>query len=165
MRTIRTMIWLRLIPIKISVPKCVAATIFWRKNAQKLHRINQRKGNCFIQASSDDEDVQDDEYDSGFSAWISPIGMPKICVALNKEKGVLHWGIQWRWGRSGRWFHYTLYLSRFPYPSVFTTAERPCWSLCADLRAFSEEIGKVPTAGYFGLKSAIWGKREKDGQP
>ena len=30
-------------------------------NAQKLHRINQRKGLCFIQASSDDKDDKDDD--------------------------------------------------------------------------------------------------------
>ena len=34
-------------------------------NAQKLRCIKQRKGHCFIQASSADEDDQDDEYDSG----------------------------------------------------------------------------------------------------
>ena len=75
---------------------------------------------------------------------------------INQRKGHwLHSGIQWRWGRSGRWFHYTLYLSRFPYPSVFTTAERPCWSLCADLWAFSKGIGKVPVSGELRFKSKI----------
>ena len=30
---------------------------------QNLHHINQRKGNCFIQELSDNEDDKDDEYD------------------------------------------------------------------------------------------------------
>ena len=34
------------------------------QNAENLRRINQRKGRCFIQALSDDEDDKDDEYDS-----------------------------------------------------------------------------------------------------
>ena len=54
--------------------------VFHDRNAQKLHRINQRKEHYFTQASRDDED---DEYDSVFFL----IGMLKICVALNKEKG------------------------------------------------------------------------------
>ena len=52
---------------------------------QNMHRIKQRKGLCFFQVSSadeDDKDDKDDEYDSGFY----PEWMPKICVALNKEK-------------------------------------------------------------------------------
>ena len=40
--------------------------IFRDRDAQNLRRIKQRKGHCFIQASSDDEDDKDDEYDSGF---------------------------------------------------------------------------------------------------
>ena len=59
-------------------------------NAQKLHRINQRKGLCFIQASSDDKDDKDDDHDSR----VSPDRMPKICAALNKEKALLHSGIE-----------------------------------------------------------------------
>ena len=42
-------------------------------NAQKLRRIKQRKGLCFIQASSDDEDDQDDGkmfLTSPISLWI-----------------------------------------------------------------------------------------------
>ena len=44
----------------------------------------QRKGHCFIQTSSDDEDDKDDEYDSVFFM----MGMLKICVTLIKEKGM-----------------------------------------------------------------------------
>ena len=41
--------------------------VFHDRNAQKLHRINQRKEHYFTQASSDDENDKDDEYDSVFS--------------------------------------------------------------------------------------------------
>ena len=35
--------------------------VFHDRNAQKLHRINQRKERCFIQVLNDDEDDQDDD--------------------------------------------------------------------------------------------------------
>ena len=60
------------------------------RNAQNLRRIKQRKGLCFILASSDDGDDQDDDHDSR----VSPDRMPKICAALNKEKALLHSGIE-----------------------------------------------------------------------
>lgn len=44
------------------------------RHAQKLRRINQRKGHCFIQESNDDKDDKDDEYDSVFFM----MGMHKI---------------------------------------------------------------------------------------
>ena len=34
--------------------------VFRDRDAQNLHRIKQRKGHCFIQASSADEDDKDD---------------------------------------------------------------------------------------------------------
>ena len=55
------------------------------RHAQKLRRINQRKGHCFIQESNDDEDDKDDEYNR---VIFFMIGMLKICVALIKEKDV-----------------------------------------------------------------------------
>ena len=36
------------------------------RDEQNLRRINQRKGHCFNQEPSADEDDQDDEYDSVF---------------------------------------------------------------------------------------------------
>ena len=39
--------------------------IFRDRDAQKLRRIKQRKGGCFIRALNDDDDDKDDEYDSG----------------------------------------------------------------------------------------------------
>ena len=47
MRTIRTMI--------------TTAGFPHDRNAQNLRRIKQRKGRCFFQASSDDEDDKDDD--------------------------------------------------------------------------------------------------------
>ena len=38
--------------------------IFRDRDAQKLRRIKQRKGVCFIRALNDDDDDKDDEYDS-----------------------------------------------------------------------------------------------------
>ena len=70
MRTIRTMI--------------TTAGFPHDRNAQNLRRIKQRKGRCFILASSDDVDDQDDDYDSG----TFHDRMHKICVALNKEKSI-----------------------------------------------------------------------------
>ena len=35
---------------------------FPNSNAQNLRRIKQRKGLCFVQASSDDRDDQDDDF-------------------------------------------------------------------------------------------------------
>ena len=80
----------------------VYALSFPNCNAQNLRRIKQRKGHCFIQALSDDENDKDDDF-------ITP---------------------------------YTF--QNFRPPSVSTTSEHPCWSLCADLWAFSKEIGKYP---------------------
>ena len=40
------------------------AEFFSDRNAQNFRRIKQRKGRFTIQAQSDDEDDQDDEYDS-----------------------------------------------------------------------------------------------------
>ena len=70
MRTIRTMI--------------TTAGFPHDRNAQNLRRIKQRKGLCFILASSDDKDDKDDDYDSG----TFHDRMHKICVALNKEKSI-----------------------------------------------------------------------------
>ena len=52
-----------------------------------MRRINQRKGLCFVQefsADQNDQDDKDDEYDSVFFM----MGMLKICVTLIKEKGM-----------------------------------------------------------------------------
>ena len=43
----------------------------------------------------------------------------------------------------------------FRFQNAVTTAEHPCWSLCADLCDSFKEIGKVPTSGHLGLKSKI----------
>ena len=69
------------------------------RHAQKLRRINQRKGHCFIQESNDDEDDKDDEYNR---VIFFMIGMLKICVALIKEKDVASFRNKLRFGRSGR---------------------------------------------------------------
>ena len=60
------------------------ARFFHDGNAQNLCHINQRKGRCFIQTSSADEDNKNDDYDSRSSHD----RMPKICFALNKEKDI-----------------------------------------------------------------------------
>ena len=52
--------------------------IFRDRDAQKLRRIKQRKEGCFIQASSADEDDQDDEYDSKFSHYRNAQNLRRI---------------------------------------------------------------------------------------
>ena len=73
--------------------KIITRIFSWlfKSDAHNLRRIKQRKGHCFIQALSDDENDKDDDF-------ITP---------------------------------YTF--QNFRPPSVSTTSEHPCWSLCADL--------------------------------
>ena len=55
--------------------------VFHDRNAQKLHRINQRKEHYFTQALSDDEDDKVDkvdEYDSGIFPWADAQNLHRI---------------------------------------------------------------------------------------
>ena len=119
MRTIRTMIWLRPLPFKISVPKrrspqrntpveaCVPICKPFQKKSEKV----PASGHSGLKSKISEKMLFQPRYTSP---------MHKICFALNKEKDVVICsGIEWWWGRSGRsgrWFDYTLYLSRFPFP-------------------------------------------------
>ena len=58
------------------------------RHAQKLRRINQRKGHCFIQESNDDEDDKDDEYDSVFFCLNFPNRNAQNLRRINQRKGI-----------------------------------------------------------------------------
>ena len=72
-------------------------------------------------------------------AEYSLIEMLNICVALNKEKTSFSFSYRVTM-RTMIWFPYTF--QDFRLQSVTNKSKHPCWSLCADLWAFSKEIGK-----------------------
>ena len=101
---------------------------------------------------SDDKDDKDDEYDSVFFM----MGMHKIWAALIKEKGVDFTQTSSDDEDDKDDDLITPFTFQdFRSQKAVTTAEHPCWSLCADLCDSLKEIRKVPTSGYSGLKSEI----------